>query len=67
MEIKVRAVENYKKQLMEEMRAKTQEAKKDKGENTNTISSNTAVQMMIDMQTKETEKPLDKLLNNYIK
>ena len=52
---------------MEEMRAKTQEAKKDKGENTTTISSNTAVQMMIDMQKEEIEKPLDKLLNNYIK
>lgn len=60
-------VEDYKKQLMEEMRAKTEEAKKDKGENTTTISSNTAVQMMIDMQKEEIEKPLDKLLNNYIK
>lgn len=55
-------VEDYKKQLLEEMRAKTEEALKDKGKSATTLSSNSTVQMMIDMQTKETEKPLDKLL-----
>ena len=55
-------VEDYKKQLMEEMRAKTEETLQDKGKSTTTISSNSAVQMMIDMQNEKLEKPLDKLL-----
>lgn len=55
-------VEEFKKQLIEEMREKTEEEAKQKSPNNKSISSNSFVNELINLQNKKTIKPLEELL-----
>ena len=55
-------VEDYRKKLLEEMQEQTDNEHKLKGESSSHISSNSAVQMLIDMQKEKSTEPLRKLL-----
>ena len=55
-------VEEYKKQLMDDMKDKMDDKSKNEGEYGVKISSDSIVQMMLDMQQAKAPKPLEELL-----
>ena len=55
-------VEDYRKQLIEAMQEKMENEKRNAGEKSPTLSSNSAVQMLIEMQQEKREEPLKELL-----
>ena len=62
MQIIEKLVEEFKKQLIEEMKDRMEDEMKRKGKNAMPLSSDTAIQEILDIQQKKSDKPLEELL-----